>query len=115
MSGSVLIIEDEPEVRQVTARMLMKAGFEVIDAANGHDAIALLEGGLQPSVIVLDLWMPVMDGWEFLERARPTAPVVVISGVAEQVSPLPRCVVKLLLKPIAFEPLVAAIRAAQKT
>jgi CheY-like chemotaxis protein len=54
----------------MVVRMLPQAGFEPIEVANGAEALALLQRGLSPSVIVLDLWMPIMDGWEFL--ARPT-------------------------------------------
>src|SRR5688572_32068442 len=90
--------------------MLHGVGIDVVDAANGQDALALLEGGLRPAVIVLDLWMPIMDGWEFLTRARPTAPVIVLSGLGQEVHPLPKCVVKLLTKPVGLDDLTAAIR-----
>jgi CheY-like chemotaxis protein len=106
----VLVVEDEPDVREVVVRMLQLAGFESVDVANGAEALALLQGGLSPSVIVLDLWMPIMDGWEFLERAQPSAPVIVLSGIAEAVNPLPRCVVKVLTKPITPGSLESAIR-----
>jgi CheY-like chemotaxis protein len=109
-TGIVLVIDDEAEVRQVIVRMLHGAGLDVIDAANGQEALGLLEGGLLPAVIVLDLWMPIMDGWEFLERARPSAPVIVLSGLGQEVHPLPGCVVKLLTKPVGLEELATAIR-----
>ena len=108
--GVVLVIDDEAEVRGVIVRMLQDVGMDVVDAANGQDALALLEGGLRPSAIVLDLWMPIMDGWEFLSRAQPTAPVIVLSGLGKDVHPLPKCVVKLLTKPIGLDVLVDAIR-----
>jgi len=104
------VIDDEAEVRGVIVRMLQDVGMEVVDAANGQDALALLEGGLRPSAIVLDLWMPIMDGWEFLSRAQPAAPVIVLSGLGKDVHPLPKCVVKLLTKPIGLDVLVDAIR-----
>jgi CheY-like chemotaxis protein len=108
--GLVFVIDDEAAVRNVIVRMLRDSGFQVADASNGQDALALLQGGLTPAVILLDLWMPIMDGWEFLERARPQAPVIVISGISDQVQPLPACVVKLLRKPIGLEELTRAIR-----
>jgi len=109
-SGIVLVVDDEAEVRQVIVRMLQGVGLDVVDAANGQDALALMEGGLRPSAIVLDLWMPIMDGWEFLSRAKPVAPVIVLSGLGQDVHPLPRCVVKLLMKPVGLDELVEAIR-----
>jgi CheY-like chemotaxis protein len=108
--GIVLVIDDEAEVRQVIVRMLHGVGIDVVDAANGQDAVVLLDGGLRPAVIVLDLWMPIMDGWEFLAKARPTAPVIVLSGLGQEVHPLPKCVVKLLTKPVGLEELAATIR-----
>lgn len=104
------MIDDEAEVRQVIVRMLHGVGIDVVDAANGRDALGLLERGLLPAVIVLDLWMPIMDGWEFLSRARPSAPVIVLSGLGQEVHPLPKCVVKLLTKPVGLEELAATIR-----
>ena len=111
-TGIVLVIDDEAEVRQVIVRMLHGVGIDVVDASNGQDALTLLEGGLRPAVIVLDLWMPIMDGWEFLSRARTSAPVIVLSGLGQEIHPLPKCVVKVLMKPVGLEELVGAIRKA---
>ena len=82
--GIVLVIDDEAEVRQVIVRMLHGVGIDVVDAANGQDAVALLDGGLRPAVIVLDLWMPIMDGWAFRKaqvQAHPGIPIVVLSAL----------------------------------
>lgn len=110
--GVVFVVDDEAAVRHVIVRMLRDSGFEVADASNGQDALLALEGGLVPSVIILDLWMPILDGWEFLERARPTVPVIVISGITDQLQNLPPCVVKVLRKPVSLDQLTSAIRAA---
>jgi CheY-like chemotaxis protein len=106
----ILVVDDQVEVRQMIVRMLHHAGFDAIDAGDGHEALTLLTRGLNPSAIVLDLWMPIMDGWEFLERAKPSMPVIVISGITEGLHALPGCVAKLLKKPISIEELVAAIK-----
>jgi len=110
--GVVFVIDDEAAVRHIIVRMLRDSGFEVADASNGQDALLALEGGLVPAVIILDLWMPILDGWEFLERARPTAPVIVISGITDQLQNLPPCVVTVLRKPVSLDQLTSAIRAA---
>jgi CheY-like chemotaxis protein len=86
--ASILIVEDEKLVRNELAEELRDQGFKVAVAANGSDAMAWLERGLAPSVILLDLVMPVMDGWEFRQKqlADPRfapIPVVVVSGSAE--------------------------------
>src|SRR5688500_4716061 len=85
----VLIIEDQDDVRAALQLILQRLGFEVVIAANGKEGLERMESGPAPTVILLDLWMPVMDGWEFLERGRPEIPVVVISGVGGGVHPLP--------------------------
>jgi CheY-like chemotaxis protein len=67
------------------ARFLAFEGFAVVEAANGHEALTYLRSGKGASVIVLDLRMPVMDGWEFRREQRRDPelnriPVVVLSG-----------------------------------
>ncbi len=88
----ILLIEDEPDVRAVHRRLLEKAGHEVIESTDGAEALAQLRSGPTPSVILLDLMMPKLDGWGFMEmvRAVPTfreIPIVVVSayGSAESV------------------------------
>jgi CheY-like chemotaxis protein len=82
---TVLVVDDDIGIRELLARSLSFDGFEVIEAANGLDALTRLKTGPRPSVIVLDLRMPVMDGWAFraAQRADPRIariPVVILSG-----------------------------------
>jgi CheY-like chemotaxis protein len=80
----VLVIEDDDRVRRVVVLMLDVAGYEVQTAQDGMDALAVLQRW-RPDVILLDLMMPVMDGWAF-RRAQlgdahlATIPVVVLSA-----------------------------------
>lgn len=83
----ILLIEDEPDMREDLAFLLTDEGYRVRTAAHGAEALALLEGGARPDVILLDLMMPVMDGWETRARLRTTPalsriPIVILSGVA---------------------------------
>ena len=94
--------------------MLEPSGFDVVEAANGEEALGLLAAGLSPRVIVLDLWMPILDGWQFLERAPTQAPTIIISGVEEETYPLPEHVVRFLKKPIGRDDLMAAVREAER-
>jgi two-component system chemotaxis response regulator CheY len=79
----VLIVEDEASIRQVIADVLRDRGFNPLPAANGADALRLLDS-VRPDVMVLDLLMPVMHGWAFMESyiaktdGRPI-PIVVVS------------------------------------
>jgi signal transduction histidine kinase/CheY-like chemotaxis protein len=80
----VLLVEDDTGTREVMARTLEKAGWTVSEAANGQEALAMMSG-LHPRLILLDLMMPVMDGFDFLTamRARPEwqhIPVIVITA-----------------------------------
>jgi len=81
----VLVIEDEHELRGMVAHWLVSKGYEAVEAADGTDAIELLEAGLEPDVIVLDLAMPRVSGSVFLSwlRAQPDhqhRPVIVTTG-----------------------------------
>jgi len=83
--ANILIVEDDPDILSSLAEAIRESGFEVETAANGYQALTRLETQL-PDLIFLDLMMPLMDGWKFLEVARqrfPTwnAPVVILSAV----------------------------------
>jgi CheY-like chemotaxis protein len=83
-SGRVLVVEDEPDQRELLASRLRSSGCEVVEAANGRLALTALEDFV-PDLILLDLVMPEMDGFEFLSSLRDhnelrDATVVVISG-----------------------------------
>ena len=82
----VLIVEDDADLREMMAQLLELEGFKAETAANGRDALKYLEAGERPDVILLDLMMPVMDGWEFRHRQiqNPSiadVPVVVLSAL----------------------------------
>jgi CheY-like chemotaxis protein len=80
----VLVVDDEPDIRHVLASALEWAGYEVMTASNGLRALTLLNGH-PPDVIVLDLTMPVMDGFGFRQRQLMTPrlaaiPVILVSA-----------------------------------
>ena len=82
----VLVVDDEPSVRELVAAQLVEHGMRVVgEAANGRDAIRLVSQ-LAPDVVVLDIAMPIMDGRDALPQIRELAPrarVVVLSGMDE--------------------------------
>ena len=65
--ASILIVEDDADTREMLERFLQLEGFDVRTAANGQLALEALEADSSPSVILLDLMMPVMNGWQFRE------------------------------------------------
>ena len=84
LKGPVLVVEDDKSARELIRKMLAREEIEVAQAMNGQDALRFLEQ-MQPQIILLDLMMPVMDGFEFLEtlKTRPewqAIPVVVITA-----------------------------------
>jgi len=88
MRGTVLVIDDDAEIRNTIADILGGEGYGIAEAENGREALAQLRAGLRPSLILLDLMMPIMDGWEFLEeRAKDEVlkalSVVVVSATPE--------------------------------
>ena len=83
----VLVVEDDRAVREALSALLEVEGYSVVAAANGEEALHHLQDGLRPSVILLDLMMPVMDGFEFRRRQLTDLrfsriPVIVVSGVS---------------------------------
>lgn len=86
-TGPVLLVEDDPVAREAARRLLERLGYAAAEAANGKEALLWLDGHSPPSLILLDLMMPVMDGFAFLEamRERPelgAVPVVVLTAKA---------------------------------
>jgi CheY-like chemotaxis protein len=67
--AKILLVDDEPEMRFITRRMLEKAGYTVIEASNGEECLAKLEEEL-PDLILLDVMMPGDDGWVVCRRIK---------------------------------------------
>lgn len=98
----ILLVEDDPAMREGLRECLELEGYAVEAAANGEQAVAALEtplrftleGGERPAMILLDLLMPVMSGWQLLERLRDDrrlkgVPVVLISAALQGGPPIP--------------------------
>ena len=86
MPRTVMLIEDEPDLRLMERLQLELAGYRVVEADSAEDALSLLEAA-EPDAILLDLGLPGMDGWELLSRLReagrfPRIPVIVVSAHA---------------------------------
>jgi CheY-like chemotaxis protein len=84
----IMLVEDDEDIRESVAAVMEEEGFTVLRAEHGGDALRQLRAGARPCLIVLDLMMPVMDGWKFRaeQRADPSLasiPVVVVSAATE--------------------------------
>ncbi len=110
----VVIIEDEPEIRESLAELLEYEGYPTLAFENGLVGLRYFEESTEdPCVILLDLMMPVMNGWEFLTRFRAlgrAAPVVVVSAVSETPEVGDIEAQAFLRKPIDFDVLLATVQ-----
>ena len=115
-AARVLVVEDNEVVREGLAVVLGRAGYEVGLAANGEEALGLLRAGPAFDLILLDMLMPVLDGWRFLERlaregTRARAPILIVSGT--HLTPewaRDHSCQGFLQKPIDSEPLLDEVR-----
>src|SRR5687768_12048774 len=82
MDGTVLVVEDAPEVREVVRVLLERAGLQVAEAGDGRVALRLLFER-RPDAVVLDVGLPELDGWTVLERIREVSSVPVLMLTAE--------------------------------
>jgi CheY-like chemotaxis protein len=112
----ILIVEDDDDIREALTQILELEGYPVRSAGNGREALDVIEKEPVPCVILLDLMMPVMDGWQFrseqLKDPRAAkVPVVVISAdasVHQKAASLGAASV--LPKPISLDRLLRAVQ-----
>jgi CheY-like chemotaxis protein len=84
----ILVVEDDADARESMRRMLEGQGFGVVCAANGEKAIASILEMERPDLIIMDLAMPVMDGWDFQRYLRrylilASIPIIIISAQSD--------------------------------
>jgi len=121
--GAILIVDDDSDVRSALSELLQEEGFAVEAAHNGREALARLRsGGLHPAVILLDLMMPGMDGWDFRsEQMRDpelaAVPVVIVSasGFSRESIRLQFGPAAYVEKPIERDALLGVIREAVRS
>jgi CheY-like chemotaxis protein len=110
VGGRILVVEDDPDIRETLSEALGFEGYEVTAASNGREALDALRRGPRADVILLDLMMPVMSGWEFRrvqldDPALAGIPVVVVSASAPGNARPDR----LLPKPFDIDDLLAVV------
>jgi len=110
----VLIVEDDADLRDMMAQLLALEGYPAATVANGLEALEYLAQSDRPDVILLDLMMPVMDGWEFRrqQQSNPTVasvPVIVLTALDhKRTSDVSAAAV--LKKPLDFDRLLDLVR-----
>jgi CheY-like chemotaxis protein len=116
MPSSVLVVDDDPNLVRLMSKFLTLEGFAPVPAANGEEALKYLRGGGRASVILLDLRMPVMDGWTFRREQRgdpdpglASIPIVVLSGMeVDGIQDMDAAAA--FHKPVSFPEVVSVVR-----
>lgn len=111
----LLVVDDDASIREALADVLGDEGYSVVAHADGEDALAQLRAGYRPKAVILDLWMPRLDGWSFQRalEADPqlaSIPVVVLTACSTDIRPEPRGVRAVLRKPVPLRELLMLIR-----
>ena len=114
----VLVVDDEPGIRETVTAMLEIEGYDVSEARDGAEALAQVEAR-QPDVILLDMRMPVLDGWGFAAelRARELAiPIVVMTAARDAARWAGEiAATAFVAKPFGFDDLLRAVERARST
>ena len=111
-SPNILLIEDDRDLAEVIVEVLQTEGYRVVHASDGRVALGLLAEGELPDLILLDLMMPNMNGWEFRaaqlhEPRLAKIPVVVLSATGERARPIDAAWI--LRKPVTIEDLLRTV------
>jgi two-component system, chemotaxis family, chemotaxis protein CheY len=112
-TARVLVVDDDPDLREFLRLMLTSMGFEVTSAANGREALDVMEDH-DPDLILLDMKMPIMNGWEFcraLEGRDARPPIVVLTAAPDPAARAAEARADGWLgKPFEYEELEATVR-----
>ena len=108
--ASVMLVDDDEEIRDTITGVLEAEGYTVIGVENGRKALDLLEKKKRPCVVLLDLQMPVMSGWDFLKavngmREMEGLPIVVVTSYSEKADGARRTI----KKPLDVKQLISAV------
>lgn len=112
MNHTVLLVEDEEDLRELMRDALEMRGYTVVAARDGQEALAELDHIDGLCLVLLDLVMPRMNGWEFYEqlRARPALAATPVIIHSSSPSDAPAGVTRVLQKPIEFERLLSVVQ-----
>jgi CheY-like chemotaxis protein len=112
---TVLVVEDDPDIRDIVQDLLESEGYDVVPASHGRQALEFLTSvkvSARPALVILDMMMPLVDGRQVLEAMQrdpdlASIPVLVISAVARE---KPAGASAFLTKPVSLERLFEAVR-----
>jgi CheY-like chemotaxis protein len=112
MAHTVLIVEDEEDLRDMLRDALELNGYSVVTASNGQEALTKIAGIHELCLVILDLLMPVMNGWDCFQKIRErsefaSVPVVVHTSAAFRA---PAGATRVLQKPLKFDRLLSVVK-----
>ena len=115
MSKKILIVEDDGNIRELLRLYLEREGYEITEAENGEEGVAQWRK-VNPDMILLDVMMPVMDGWEVCKiiRAESKVPIIILTAKGEtfdKVNGLEMGADDYIVKPLEMREVVARVRA----
>ena len=116
MAGRILVVDDQEDILQTTALVLRKGGHDVATASNGIEAVEAARS-LEPDLILLDIEMPRMDGWEALRLLRleestrtiPVAMFTILFDLKEKVRALKYGAQDYITKPFSMDEMLARV------
>jgi CheY-like chemotaxis protein len=110
---SILIVDDDDAIREALEDVLSDEGYHVVGMSDGQQALTYLQAEQRPSAMLVDLWMPVMDGWKFLEAVLDDPrfsriPLIVLTAARDQRARDLR-VSEVLTKPVQLQQVLAVL------
>jgi CheY-like chemotaxis protein len=110
---AVMIVDDDDAIREALEDVLSDEGYEVVGVSDGQQALDYLHAEKRPHAILVDLWMPVMDGWKFLDALLDDPrfsriPLVVLTAARDQRARDLR-VAEVLTKPVQLQQVLSAL------
>ncbi len=108
----ILVVEDDVFVREMAVAGLENAGFEVIEADSGEQALRLLQARVTLDALLTDIRLPIANGWVVARAYRerfPDLPVLYVTGYAEQMQPVPGGII--ISKPYRMAQVVGVLKA----
>jgi len=113
---TILVVEDNDTISETLKDLLELEGYHVILAKNGREALTAIDNALRPCLILLDMFMPIMDGWEFLDQLKlkegdliTSLPIVVTSAAGERAEEASKLVRGFIKKPVDLNVLLKTV------
>jgi CheY-like chemotaxis protein len=108
---AILVVEDDEDAREAMVALLQMKGYRAVPAGNGREALDYLEEAPAPDLIILDLWMPVMDGWHFRSEQIKNPrlahiPVIVVTALSDRADVDAN---EVIIKPVDVERLLSTV------